>query len=95
MRRLYNLDLFRIGLALLVYAFHSLSHLGCSFGFFNSFVGLGAISMTAFFVLSGFTLCGKYQNMQLDWRNIRFFFKKKITKSFAYLLYLCNCLCDI
>lgn len=57
-----GLDILRVCLVLLVWAFHARIHLGCSFGVLNSFVEVGALSMTGFFMLSGFTLYMLYGN---------------------------------
>lgn len=54
--RMYGLDVLRACLALLVFMFHSRIHMGCSYGWLNLFVNMGAIAMTGFFLLSGFVL---------------------------------------
>ena len=54
--RLISLDIMRIALAFLIYLFHSHMHFNCDYYFFNDFVSLGAISMTGFFMLSGYCL---------------------------------------
>ena len=56
-QRIIGLDLFRIGLAILVFLFHSHIHvLKCDYGFMNTFIDMGAIAMTGFFLLSGYVL---------------------------------------
>lgn len=55
--RLIGLDLLRISLALLIFAFHS--HIGmleCNYLLLNGFVNMGAIAMTGFFLLSGYVI---------------------------------------
>ena len=54
--RLLGLDIYRILAALFIFLFHSNMHIGCSYGFLSGFVSMGAIYMTAFFLLSGFSL---------------------------------------
>ena len=55
--RIVGLDLMRISMALLIFMFHSRTHvLHCSYGFLNSFVRMGAIAMTGFFLLSGYVI---------------------------------------
>jgi peptidoglycan/LPS O-acetylase OafA/YrhL len=54
--RIVGLDLLRFLLALLILMFHSSMHFGCSYGYLTPFVGMGAIAMTAFFMLSGYAL---------------------------------------
>lgn len=48
-------------MALLIFMFHSRIHvLHCSYGIFNSFVEMGAIAMTGFFLLSGYVISLTY-----------------------------------
>ena len=55
--RAIGLDLMRISLALLIFAFHSRIHvLQCNYGLLNGFIDMGAIAMTGFFLLSGYAL---------------------------------------
>lgn len=55
-KRKIGLDIFRIILVLLVFLFHSNMHIGCDYKILNNFIKMGAIAMTGFFMLSGFTL---------------------------------------
>lgn len=55
-QRLIGLDLFRIIAAIMVMLFHSSIHIGCNYGILQPFISMGAIFMTGFFVLSGFSL---------------------------------------
>ena len=64
-RRMIGLDLFRIVAVLFVFLFHSNMHFGCDYGFLNSFVKEGAIFMTAFFLLSGFSLYYTWNDREL------------------------------
>lgn len=76
--RLYNLDIFRIGLALLIYAFHSKIHFQCNYGIFNAFIIMGAIAMTGFFILSGFALYYNYSDKDFStWDKVKVFYKKR------------------
>lgn len=43
-------------MALLIYMFHSNIHFNCHYSFLNDFVSVGAIAMTGFFALSGYSL---------------------------------------
>lgn len=56
--RLIGLDLFRIALAVLILLFHSRakSHFSCYYYVLDDFISMGAIAMTAFFMLSGYSL---------------------------------------
>lgn len=54
--RVIGLDIIRLGLVLLIYLFHSHMHYKCDYWKFNDFISMGAISMTAFFMLSGYSL---------------------------------------
>ncbi|WP_312103047.1 acyltransferase family protein [Pygmaiobacter massiliensis] len=51
-----GLDLFRIISCITVCAFHTAIHLGCNYGVLQEVVTMGAVFMTAFFMLSGFLL---------------------------------------
>lgn len=55
-KRMIGLDFFRIMAAFVVFLFHSSMHIGCSYGFFQNFISMGAVFMTGFFMLSGFVL---------------------------------------
>lgn len=54
--RNYGLDILRVGMAFLIFMFHSQMHFGCGYSVLNAFVSMGAISMTGFFLLSGYVL---------------------------------------
>ena len=69
LNRLLGLDLFRISLAILIYAFHSYIHLRCHYGVFDKFVWEGAVAMTGFFLLSGFSL--QISSNKMDFTDVR------------------------
>lgn len=76
--RVVGVDILRISLALLIYMFHSWMHFGCSYSYLTDFVSVGAIAMTGFFLLSGYSLRLVYgaQNL-MEKHNIgRFYFKR-------------------
>lgn len=54
--RIIGLDFIRILLVLLIFAFHSQIHFDCYYYWLNDFVRMGAIAITAFFMLSGYSL---------------------------------------
>ena len=77
--RLVGLDIFRIVAAFVVFLFHSEMHIGCWYGVFNDFVSMGAIFMTAFFMLSGFVLFFTYRKKSLTHiAEIKNFYIKKL-----------------
>lgn len=77
--RLIGLDIMRIALAFLIYLFHSQMHFNCDYYFFNEFVSLGAISMTGFFMLSGYCLHISYFSKDLTkLSEIKVFYIKRI-----------------
>ena len=77
--RLVGLDLFRISLAILIYAFHSYIHLRCHYGVFDKFVWEGAVAMTAFFLLSGFSLQISSAKMNFtDVQHLKTFYIKRL-----------------
>lgn len=54
--RIIGLDIFRVALAILIFMFHSWMHFGCSYSWLTDFVSVGALAMTGFFLLSGYSL---------------------------------------
>lgn len=64
--RVWGLDLLRISLAIWVLAFHSIGLTRCHYGMAQAFVRMGAIAMTGFFMLSGFSLYCRYRDEDLS-----------------------------
>ena len=64
-KRYIGLDVFRIICYMVVCAFHTTIHLGCSYGIFSEFSQMGAIFMTAFFMMSGYVLFLNYRKEDL------------------------------
>lgn len=62
-KRYTGLDIVRVFCVIIVCAFHTSIHLECQYGIFQSFIWNGAVLMTTFFMLSGFTLSLVYRNM--------------------------------
>lgn len=54
--RITGLDVLRVAMALLIFMFHSNMHFGCYYSVLDPFVSVGAIAMTGFFALSGYSL---------------------------------------
>ena len=78
-KRLIGLDILRILSAFIVYLFHSNMHIKCDYRDFNSFISMGAIFMTAFFLLSGFSLFYSNQNKDLvKIEHLKTFYIKRI-----------------
>lgn len=73
---LVGLDLFRIFAAFIIFLFHANIHIAYKFGLFEPFIKMGAIFMTAFFMLSGFVLYYTVHNKREE------FFNSKIIKKF-------------
>lgn len=76
--RLIGLDIFRIISTLIVLFFHSIIHLKCNYGILQDFLGMGAVMMTGFFMLSGYVMFQNYGNRDLsDWSQVKAFYKKR------------------
>lgn len=67
-------------MALLIFMFHSRIHvLHCSYGIFNSFVDMGAIAMTGFFLLSGYVINLTYGRKDMsDSEELKRFYLKRL-----------------
>lgn len=77
-QRIVGLDILRISLALLIFLFHSKCHFQCSYGVFDNFIGMGAIAMTAFFMLSGYSLSISNSFEVLNIYNLKKFYLKRL-----------------
>lgn len=77
--RIVGLDIYRILSVLMIFLFHSHIHIQCDYGIFTPFVSMGAIYMTAFFMLSGFALFLTWKAKDLqDISVIKKFYIKRI-----------------
>ena len=77
--RIIGLDVFRILLAALVLAFHSTIHFQCYYGILDSFISMGAIAMTGFFMLSGFSLFYVHGDDDMHtFANVKGFYRKRL-----------------
>lgn len=86
--RVIGLDFFRVALALLIFAFHSHIHFNCSYYWLNDFVEMGAIAMTGFFMLSGYSLhlSSSYKDLNRVQEIKRFYIKRLIAVFPLYLI---------
>lgn len=77
-KRVVGLDYLRISLAILIFLFHSHIHvLKCDYGLLNGLIDMGAIAMTGFFLLSGYTLNLTYKKIN-NIQDIRQFYIKRL-----------------
>lgn len=77
--RLVGLDFYRILAVLFIFLFHSNIHIHCQYGFLTPFINMGAIYMTAFFLLSGFSLYLTWSKRDLhDIEGIKKFYLKRM-----------------
>lgn len=78
--RVIGLDLLRISLALLIFMFHSSIHvLKCEYGLLTSFVRMGGVAMTGFFLLSGYTInLSSSKKDMADVKEIKQFYIKRL-----------------
>ncbi len=56
-------------MAILIYMFHSWMHFGCDYSVLTDFVSAGAVAMTGFFLLSGYSLRLVYGNQDIMEKN--------------------------
>ena len=78
-QRAAGLDLFRVLAALMVLLFHCHIHHGSDFGVLTGFVSMGAIFMSAFFMLSGYVLFLTYREQPLiRMANLKRFYLKRL-----------------
>lgn len=81
--RLIGLDLFRIISMAIILMFHSSIHYGCYYGVLDEFVKAGAVMMTGFFMLSGYSLWYVYGGKDFfNTNKIRRFWLKRIISIF-------------
>lgn len=77
-KRYIGLDLFRIISAIFVFMYHSTVQMHCNYGILHNASTMGAVFMTAFFMLSGFSLFLNYSDTDLsDFENTKRFWKKR------------------
>lgn len=85
--RVIGLDYLRIGLALIIFCFHSRVHLGCNYGILNDFFDTADLAMTGFFMLSGYSLQLVYGKREMtDFKSLKDFYLKRLLS--IYPLYL-------
>lgn len=77
-RRYSGLDLFRVVCALMICMFHTTIHLGCNYGILQGISRMGAVFMTAFFMLSGFCLFVNWAGISLTNNRVIEFWKKRV-----------------
>lgn len=78
-KRIPGLDVYRMLSVLFVFLFHTHIHLGCQYGILNDFINMGAIFMTAFFLLSGhLSFFTNYKINLFNINNTKRFYIKKI-----------------
>lgn len=77
--RLIGIDIFRIFCMILVCAFHSYVHLGCQYGpILQPVVNMGAMSMTGFFMVSGFVLARNYSFETITSSDVWKYYKRRL-----------------
>ena len=81
MKREYGIDLFRVLAALIVFMFHGKLRGMHNYGIFNNFISMGAMFMTAFFMLSAFSLYYIYSktDFSLKGQIKKFYIKRAVS----------------
>lgn len=79
--RIAGLDIFRIKAVLFVFLYHSDMHFNCNYGVFSKYISMGSIYMTAFFLLSGFSMFLTWNSKNLSKIGIikQFYIKRLIS----------------
>lgn len=79
--RIVGLDIFRIKAVLFVFLYHSNMHFNCNYGVFSKYISMGSIYMTAFFLLSGFSMFLAWSSKNLSKIGIikQFYIKRLIS----------------
>ena len=73
-----GLDVFRMVAVLSIFAFHTNIHLNAKYGILSDFISMGAVFMTAFFMLSGFSLFANHAKSDLIRKStLRSFYAKR------------------
>ena len=73
-----GLDVFRMVAVLSIFAFHTNIHLNAKYGILSDFLSMGAVFMTAFFMLSGFSLFANHAKSDLIRKStLRSFYTKR------------------
>lgn len=70
--RLGMIDVLRLVAVFIIFLFHSNIHIGCTYSILTPFISMGAIFMTAFFIISGFSIF--YVNNEME----GYYYKEKI-----------------
>lgn len=78
-QRVVGLDIVRVILAIIIFLFHSRVHMQCDYGMLNIFVDKSNIvAMTAFFMLSGYSLIiSNGRKNYSEFNNVILFYKKR------------------
>lgn len=78
-KRYVGLDVLRVVSVLVICAFHTSIHLGANYGVLQGLIQMGAVFMTAFFMLSGYSLFVNYASDELvKIENLKLFWIKRI-----------------
>lgn len=92
MKRYYGLDLFRAICVIATCAFHTTIHLGADYGILQNVSRMGAVFMTAFFMLSGCCLYLNYGAKNLvELVDLKLFYLKRII-AIVPVYYIVSCL---
>lgn len=77
--RVVGIDVLRIALALIIFMFHAKMHIDCSYFILNPFMSVGAVAMTGFYMLSGYSLYLVYgEHNLIEKSNLSRFYIKRI-----------------
>lgn len=87
--RIISIDIIRISLIIIIFAFHTNIHMNCTYGVMTNFFKNGNLVMTTFFMLSGFSIfyANNKRNM-MSIQEIKNFYKKRIIGIYPAYLFI-------
>lgn len=91
-KRIWELDCFRFFCVFSIFLFHTYYKINCTFGVVNDFARMGAVCMSGFFMLSGYSLYYSYSDKKgmMELSQLKHFYKTRFIALLPkyYIMYL-------